>query len=1273
MLDFIAQVISSVVSATEDIRQLVRRWRIEQHCGAAKTAITTAKNLHVSLAEDILSRESYADDLSVTWQDVLNLGDPFKGLHERRLEDLETRIVDNTEEKGEWFAVPDPATVNALQAPRVAAVRAQAESDLTAVLEGALEAALKQFDKDCRAISNSAEGFDQTQLRAMTAEKRSELLQIADATNARQDARKKLDAAKPNWAGRVRASYRNMLLEKLVEFNSEERPKLIVEVERNRTAAYWIKKLLLEGESVPSAKLSGIYQISDQHLQDQLINTVTLTVMENGELAYRARERNEGGRFPFEKNYMDPSEGFKKQVENTPPDPQARSSEDRVLPFALRFLDQVRVPATSSARLTQAGSFDLRQHDRVDRVLLQFAGDVQGVPLDADESQFRDLPYVTNYPGTKRITDWLKGGAARQISVALRPDGLLAVVVKLNDRKTTYNSNFPGAVIRLRTDYNQARLMSLLIVALVTRVLYGASFERFLPERCGESERLHIPSFCIWPLQVDPQGAVTKAETVLEQFAAGKLTREAVPRWAVGWTPALHSDAPMVDALEARFTSTAERHLRVLNSTDAGPIKVRKGVNEHDALYKLTLWFKYTCLAGGALWAAAVLSTLVVANAYTINELWAITFLFSLIGIWRCLICWGLSSRAGEAGSPALRSRWSSRLVSTFSEFVDAMIDLAFTRRQFLLIGPVILAVAIGAAYLISEWPDLSPTLKPNDPKAAGSVALNLWGNNSETATGFQKALYKGVWALPLLAIGLMRHGYMLLYDLVLQRGQLQRKLSSVVGVAETWSAGRAMPSLMSAQEGNAPTLSKEKAAAISAAIAQMKSQVTEDLAAARSRFDKGSAANAALVAVIGLLAPFSQMSAATLSKVPDPDAYAGLSAELEKAHPALVEALRPLVPKWDGPTETQVKVTPQVLADLGKLNTELTSVLETLRQIQAHRDVNITARTEEAHRRLGGLLASFERLQPAPLKIEADTTLADKSLRALEERTKQMQLPDVMIKVDTQNAQRALYAFSRTLGQMQPPAVTLETEKAHSALEELSRTMRRMAHGVRVPLDAEIGAALRDLGLLKAVLEQMQEGISIPVAPEGRVQSETVPWIKVDLAFNNAATQPGSLPLVWRDALMQCDKLGGMRFPKGKSDLKDGVWFNVLGKDGTRIDEGEAALDALIARAQDWKAATPAATEGARRLYILGLTDARGNATSNLDLSKRRADTVKRVLSQKLTGFSIVVLPLGESGWLTGEGLPEQEDDANHRSATVFLCPEAVRFAGDQGKRETQ
>ncbi len=1205
MFDFITQITNAAAAVSNDIRQARRRKLIERQCYEAQTAIAAAYKHHVSGATAIRSLQSQAKALSVTWRDIIDLGDPYRTIHERRLENLKSRVVKNTEEKGTWFLEPDAATLEALQAPRVAAVRAQAENDLFELLDQSLDAAIQQFDRKCTEIADQAEDQRRTELRALISEKRNILVAATQADTERDDARELLVAAQNDWAERVAASYQSALADKLTEFDEEIRPKLIAKVVRERTAAHWIKEILIKGKSVPHAKLGREYQKSDQHLQDQLINTVTLMVQEDGALVYRARERDAGGRFSFETNYMHESTQFRNQARHKAPDPQVRGPEDRELPFALRFLDQVQIPATTSASLKEVASFSIRSGDDVEQVMSQFEGDVFGALHGLEESSYRYPPHITSFPGTQRVAGWLDKNSARQISVALRPDGLLAVVVKLNDSKTIVDGDKPDKVIQLREDYNSARLMSLLVVTLVTRVLNGSDGARCFPRKCGPSERLHIPSFCIWPLQVDPHGAVTRAETLLEQFESGALKLDNVPSWAVGWTPTIQANA-----LAARFTFTAERHLRVLNATDAGPIEVRKGVNENDALHKLTQWFKYTCLLLGALWASMVLSTVVATNAYTVRELWLSTLAFSLIGVWRCLICWGLSARAREPRPPANLNGWLSRLVSGLSIFVGEVVERAFARRWFLLTGPAIMCLLIATTYQWREktWTSLherisapsvisvvepdegathTPSAEPepeSEAAAPDGEAINILSRESEPESdvaGFQASLYKGVWALPLLAIGLMRHGYMLLYDLVLQRGQLQRKLNSVAGVEQTWAAGRALPSLMTSSEGEAPALTDEKASAISNALARMGTRVTAELAAARSRFDKGSAANAALVAVIGLLAPFSAMEAAKLNEPDEPNTYHGLSTELEKTHDHLVAKLGPLIPKY--PPINRIEVTPEVLADLSKLNGELSTVLETLQDIQNNRSVTISTRAE--------------------------------------------------------------------------------TKTAIAALDELSRVMRRMTMSSKVALDADIGSALQELGLLKAVLDKLREGVVIPLTPKGLRPPESARWVDIDLAFINTAPDTGILPRV----LAHCDQLGGMRFDINDANINNDKWFSGHNVTGT------TDLASLVARINPGTNAQGATADEPWRIYILGLADTQGNAVSNLNLSKRRAEAVKEQLSGKVGGLPIMTLPLGEAGWLADKGLPDQESDANHRSATVYLCPRQIQVADNNVGRDFQ
>ncbi|MCG7519505.1 hypothetical protein [Ruegeria sp. Ofav3-42] len=1201
----------------------------------------------------------------MTWRDIMDLGDPHRRVHEQQLEKLKEKIVDNIDETGEWFAVPNPATLEALQVPRVAAARARAETDLSADLDGSLNATIQKFDSDSAAIADQAQDQYRAELQALIVQKRNGLLTAMQAPAERDEARKFLEAAQKDWAARIETSYRSALLDKLEKVRS----KLLPEIMRDRTAAYWIKKLLIDGKCVPHAELGSEYQKSDQHLQDQLINTVTLMALEDGSLVYRARGRDAGGRFSFETNYMDESPEFRKQAQYRPPDPQVRGPEDRNLPFALRFLDQVQMPVMSSASLKQVVFFNLRKGDTIERVLRQIEGDVLAVLDDAGENRYGDRPEIENFPGTARISDWLDKDPARQISVALRPDGLLAVVVKLNESKTTIAGDIPDEVIQLREDYNNARLMSLLIVALVTRVLNGSDGARGFPKKLDQSKRLHIPSFCIWPLQVDPNGAVTRAETLLEQFKSGALKLDKVPRWAVGWSPTVQANA-----LASRFTFTAEQHLRVLNATDAGPIEVRKGVNENDALEKLTQWFKYTCLLLGALWAAMVLSTVVAANAYSVKELWITTLAFSIIGIWRCLICWGLSARAREPRPSARRNGRLSRMVSAFSKFVGIVVERAFARRWFLLTGPGIICLLMAATFVESNWAEVvtwvqnktgfvRPLIDMLKSFAVwtGSLLAGLkpdfidlnsllpeWltnnndeklGRNSPNASGFQTALYNGVWALPLLAIGLMRHGYMLLYDLVLQRGQLQRKLNSVVGVEETWAAGQALPSLMTSSNGEAPALSVEKTAAIGNALAQMKTRVKNELATARSRFDKGSAANAALVAVIGLLAPFDAMKASTLNKPSKPNIYEGLSTELEKTHDNLVAKLGPLIPEY--PPVNQIEVAPEVLADLGKLNAELSAVLETLQNIQNNPGVTISAQTGDARRQLSELATQLDRLQPESLVIGANTESAEAALRLLEQRVAHTRLPQLLVEVQTENA--------------------------ISALNDLSRAMRQVTMNSKLTLDADIGAALQELGFLKAVLDQLREGMIIPVTLESEKLLETAPWIDVDLAFINAATYPEIAPGIWSRVLEQCDQLGGMRFDTNDANVNNGEWFS--GRDVA----GKTDLASLVARLKPANNAQGAPADGPWRIYILGLADTQGNAVSNLNLSKRRAEAVKEMLLEEVDQLPVVTLPLGEAGWLADTGLPDRESDANHRSATVYLCPQQIQFADHNGGGDRQ
>lgn len=1213
--------------------------RVRRQFNTAKAALIKAQDAFTTEATTLSQQSQFTDGLTVTWNDVTGFDGDLKGVHERQLERLEEEVVSDISAHGDRFLKPDHRILQRLQEVRIPSLRSRAQKTLNDSLDRAVDQALKSYVTETKATLEEVEGAAQTNLRVLVDQQQIELDKIAASEQAKAEVQEHLLSAEKAWASAVETGYQAVLQRKIDEFDMDVRPALIAGVERNRTAAHWIKKLLLEGKTVPQAKLSGVYQQGDQHLQDQLINTITLTVLEDGSLTYRARGRDEGGRFPFEKNYMDPSDKFKKQASIEPQDPTANHDADLTLPSALSFIDQVQIPATSSLKLESNTEFELSRNDRVDRVLLEFAGAVQGVPLDAEESRFRDLPYITTYPGAKHVEAWLERSEERRISVAVNSDGIVAVVIKNGPGKRVFNEEAPEALIECRAAYNEARLMSLFVVALVARVLNGAGDDRYFPLQIGDSDRLHIPSFCIWPLQVDPKGAVTRAATLLSQYEESVLARDDVPRWAVGWTPALDDDASLSDAMSARFTYTAERHLRVLNSTDAGPIEVRKGVNEHDALFKLTRWFKYTCLALGLLWFGGVLSTLVFANAYTTGELWSISLIFSMIGIWRGLICWGLSARARD---PVIRSEKNvalSKIATATRGAVGAVVEAAFWRRGFLLIGPAIMVFSLMVAFWVTDWPELPQWLQPgkSDGKMLGQYGR--LGNDGASASGFQSALYTGVWALPLLAIGFMRQAYMTLYELVLQRGQLQRKLNSVLGMQQTWRAGQNLQAQTQKRADNAPEPSPihTKAGAVGSALAQMKTHVVAEIDSARSRFDKGSAANAALVAVIGLLAPFSKMDAAGLA-IKDPPAqnFAGLSEELLTLEPELRVLISQITELNPAPTMAQhcafpigqyclqpalPSVTETVLADLRALNKELNAVAQTLRSIQGNPKVTVRAETDDAKSKLEALSRAIEQLPSPEVKAEADT----------------------------QPALDALARLTDELMAVQTRQIALDPAPAQTSLNDLRAQLVALRGFDAFSLEADASAALRELGMLKAALDHIGEerttGIWLPSDGEGR----TSPYFDFDVTLNTVV-QPTEIVSGLESALSKCVELGGMNFDSGRWDVESGVWFTLT--DNAEISKlGTEAFNDLLGRAAD----------PSRKFYVLGLADSTGDPTSNFKLSERRADAVRDKLAGELAKQGVelasVSLPLGEAGWLTNKGLPDSAGDENHRRAAVYSC----------------
>ncbi|MEO1455078.1 MAG: hypothetical protein AAFV31_14785 [Pseudomonadota bacterium] len=1122
-----------------------------------------------------------------------------------------------------------------------------------------------------------------------------------------------VEQSKPAWVtaatlpGQVADAYTGHLRAYESRFEQTHARTLTNAIYRDRHEPKKIVEILDKNRRIDRDTLSPVFLSTRAHQIDQLDNGVATIADRNGGVWLQRRPFQDGGPFAFEQNWLSVSSKLAKQVTEAGdganvPVPMTRPVVD------MHFVDQIALTPVAQAGLDPVGQTDLKGSETaIKRAFVGLVGAIRGVTPSQTGFSIDEHEGISNGVGLENLITWLNGSMGRCVSVHIDANGVVYIAM-------TLNIQVAGLGPVPRSEINDARLMALLVVALLDRAVNGLGLSRSYPKiMTSDEQQLEIPPHCVWPLQVDlGAGAVSSgrrmAGIVAEQGCNCAKTKD----WMLGWEDVPKGAGGVSDMLAERFNIRTQKLLQTLQTPRTELASERKGLNSADALQRITNTFMWSSLILGLLWFCVVLLSISSLFQPTRFELWIISLLFFGFAFWRFLLISLVIVSARHVDRKDVRKPGWVRLRLK-------IVNTAFAAPWVPWIAPALLGL-IAVLCLFDQW---------GGPNVA---------DPAQGAASFKGALTDAVWALPVVGIGLLRQAYVMLLQLVVERGQLRSRMQVLNDVEDNWKAGTTFADKPSG--GQYDTLAK--------LIATSRARLQTELAAAERQFGEKSATNATLVALVSLLQPISGMSpseafnadleaefilnrvgtepgaiyaeaAADPSVATDATVVSGDAAGdcghinddllRKKAEPGrafvhqtmLTASLIDCIGLSNG---RQAEATMALRDDVAQIGLSLQEIAELLRETGSG-DVQTTYVCVFPFNRhcvqgtdVAVSAADFGTVRADMQNFKDDLEAAAALLDDLKlNRT-------VTLRANAQPLYDAVGAANDVLSfSMHPRSVRVDaqTKKATAKLHALIALEKDLPTGHDIAITADVVDAVEKLKALTDALHALPDEEKVKLTVDAKAALETIDRVKARLGVLVAS---GRVPLradveqLYRDLglakrLIEAFPerrdvyLGGLiRRPLLDVDLwvqpggdqggaEGGAPDPLLGcelvatrlfgvnkpsfGDETTIWSGKWQVNGQATdTAETTLGEVLARDHQGKLLYVLGLADGQGDPLHNLALSQLRADAVAKALRGSVPGFDAVALNLGEAGWLTRHGLSGGEDDPAHRAAQVLACP---------------
>lgn len=1124
-----------------------------------------------------------------------------------------------------------------------------------------------------------------------------------------------VEQTRPAWVtaagfrGRVADAYTDHLRAYENRFEQNHAPDLRNAINRDRHELKNVVEILDKNGRIDRNTLSPVFLSTREHQIDQMDNGVATVADRDGGVWLQRRPFEDGGPFAFEQNWLSVSPDLAEQAATAGDGANVSARMTRPV-TDMHFVDQIALTPVAQAGLDPAGQTDLQGSEtNIKRAFAELVGAMRGVTRSQTRLSIDEHEGISDGAGLNHLITWLSGSMGRRVSVHVDADGIVYIAM-------TLPMPVNGSPSVPRSDINDARLVALLVVALLDRAVNGLGLSRSYPTKMpSDEQQLEIPPHCVWPLQVDlGAGAVSSgrqmADSVTQQGCKCARTKD----WMLGWEDVPKGAGTVSDLLAERFNIKTQKLLQTLQTPRTELASERKGLNSADALARITNTFMWSSLMLGLLWLGVVLLSVFPWFQPTRFELWTISLLFFGFAFWRFLLISLMIVTARHVDRKDVgKSGWARVRLK--------IVNTAFAAPWVPWVAPASLGLMV-ALSLFGHW---------GGPNMADPV---------NGAVSFRGALTDAVWALPVVGIGLLRQAYVMLLQLVVERGHLRSRMRLLNDVEDNWKAGTTFANTTS--DGQYDTLAK--------LIATLRARLQAQLTAAERQFGEKSATNATLVALVSLLQPISGMapsemfdttleaqfildrigaetgaiyaeaaadpSIATDATVVSGDAVDAAGncghindvllrkrADASKAFVHQTMLTASLIDCIGLSHQRQTEATMVLRDDVAQIGLSLDKIAEVLRETGSG-DVRTTYVCVFPFNRhcVQGMDVAVSAGDFGTVRADLQSFKNDlKTAAALLDDLKTDRTVTLRANAeplyDTVGAANDVLSFS-----MHPRSVRVDaqTEKATAKLNALIALEKDLPTGHDVAVMADVADAVEKLKALADALNALPDKEKVKLTVDAEIALKTIDRVKARLGVLAAS---GRLPLradveqLYRDLGMakrlievfperRDVYLGGLiRRPlldidlsvqpsggqNGAPDPLSGcvlVATRLFGVNRPSFDEDTAIW------AGDWRVNgqvtdTAEATLGevlardhkGKLLYVLGLADGQGDPLHNLALSQMRADAVAEALRASVPSFDAVALNLGEAGWLTRHGLSGGEDDPAHRAAQVLACPTLV------------
>ncbi|WP_299707008.1 hypothetical protein [uncultured Tateyamaria sp.] len=813
-------------------RRRIERWRdtqVNRAIGRARTAAVTALQTYSQDREALSTKVKTAEDLVGTWDEIEALTLQLNAAAQPANTILTTMLLNNIDASAEDYLIPDPVVLAQLTTQAAQEI-AQRTEKFEAALARA-QATLTRTQIDLAVNLKELLPNERERRAAFLREFRSELRQLRDQVDKTPPDCAD-GTAQANLETAIKSTYLKQLRKRETSFDVNEAPVIRAKVQRHRNEARYIVPLFQEGRPVARNALSTTFLDSDAHQIDQMVNGVMTVLDADGSIVLQTRRFEDGGGFGFEKNWYKVSNALRKQVkdaQNLSDDPIGQDTVPNELSgrSTFCFIDQIKLSQTandalrSDAQLHLAGNTNAVQHQLAD-----FVSRMRGLAnTDVDLSIFA-FEGMADFAALPHITNWLSAHTKRRISLHINEVGLTSIVIKREDQTRPDRPE--------RDAINMIRLLALFVVAIADQAVNGrgASARNYPKRLASDRHRIEIPDLCVWPLQIKVGQACTFSDALAlaDALANTDPTCTLVNEWMFGWDQVPRKAASPPELLAWRFHMATQKQIRTMETVPDATMGDREGLNSHAALTRLVNWFAWTSLVSVAIWFVTVITTTYFASYFSERELWLFSIAFFLIALWRFILVSGLTSTGRQRDVTGARATWWNRLRYQ-------ALNLSLMRRWNLLLGPVVLICMSMAITALKSWGWLEVFPQPPQVPADGA--------------SFAKAMKTAVWALPIVGVGLLRQAYVMLAQLLQERGRIRARERWLDALETNWKAGTSLP--------------HANGLAIAAAVKDQIAALHARFAAQRARvvrlFGEKSATNGVLVALVTLLDPLNGMA----------------------------------------------------------------------------------------------------------------------------------------------------------------------------------------------------------------------------------------------------------------------------------------------------------------------------------------------------------------------------------------------------------------------------